>query len=51
MREIAEVRKGACIHLGPVPPRDEMELISRSVQRGPVGQQLEERSAREQGEV
>lgn len=30
-------KKGACIHLGPVPSRDEMELISRSVQRGPRG--------------
>lgn len=37
MHKIAEVRKGACIHLGPVPSRDEMELISRSVQRGPRG--------------
>ncbi len=49
MREIAEVRKGADIYSGPVPSRDEMELISRSVQRGPVGQQLEEHSPREQG--
>ncbi|KAA8590096.1 hypothetical protein FQN60_014030, partial [Etheostoma spectabile] len=29
--------KGAYIHLGPVPSRDEMELISRSVQLAPVG--------------
>lgn len=38
--------KRAYIHLGPVPSRDEMELISKSVQRAPWGQQLEE-----QGEV
>lgn len=41
--------KEAFIHLGLVPPRDEMGLISESVQRAPWGQQLEERSPQQQG--
>lgn len=39
--------KRAYIHSGPVPSRDEIELISRSVQPSPVRQQLEEYSPRE----